>query len=191
MGVRPLVSIQRLAELDRRWTLALSRRVASHSCLRVASVLLARSGDGLVWIAVWAMLLALDPVSDRESLYRAMAAVPVTALVVTLLKFGVRRQRPLGAASARWSALPKHDIYSFPSGPAARSVCMATTLLLGSPTLGQLFAVWAVGICVARIGLAAHYMLDVVAGAAIGVSVAVSVTGAWPRVTAFLEALRL
>jgi membrane-associated phospholipid phosphatase len=155
----------RLLELDLAW----SRRLQSSSqagILRRLEILLAHSGDS------WFVLLALALSwwlgnSDWKTLSMALAiGVALTALMVFLLKYAVRRPRPAG----EWGNIyRKTDPHSFPSGHAARAVMMTVVALgLGPPWLGIGLAVWALFVCLSRVILGVHFLSDILAGSLLG-----------------------
>jgi undecaprenyl-diphosphatase len=93
-------------------------------------------------------------------------SVLVTAAIVMLIKFTVRRRRPEG----EWGGLyRKTDPHSFPSGHAARATMLAVTaLILGPNWFGWLLILWAPLVILARVAMGVHYLSDVLAGAMLG-----------------------
>ncbi len=90
----------------------------------------------------------------------------ITAVVVLLIKFTVRRRRPEG----EWGGIYRStDPHSFPSGHAAR-VMMLAVLAFGSgmPELGVLVLLWAILVASARVMMGVHYISDVLAGMLLG-----------------------
>lgn len=149
-----------------------ARLVAAVSARRVACAVcavLARSGDGPIWAIIAVLGLIIGGVPHRATILWIVGAVILTALLVTLVKHTVRRPRPHGIESARWSAMPKHDVYSFPSGHAARVACIACCVGASYPRAGGPIALWVLGVAVARIAVGAHYATDVIAGTLIGI----------------------
>ena len=159
------MSIQRILELDRRWTARL--RVAERpGALRRLAALLAHSGDSWLWLLG---LLVVWWKGDPR--WRAWAvdygsAVISLAIVVLAIKFAVRRQRPAG----EWGAIYRNtDPHSFPSGHAARAFLLAALSLgLGPAWLALLLLIWAPLVSLARVAMGVHYLSDVVGGALLG-----------------------
>jgi|YNPNPStandDraft_1061719.scaffolds.fasta_scaffold37180_2 membrane-associated phospholipid phosphatase len=180
-----------LAALDRRWSAKMAQVAESHALLRWGSVALAHAGDALLWLAIGLVILVWGSPRAREVLMQIGISVCLTALLVAGLKFGIRRERPRGKESAKWSLLPNHDLYSFPSGHAARAACIATSIAVAYPDVSLPFVIWLAGVCLSRVALAAHYLLDVLVGVLLGTSVAVLVTKAWPHIVVFLGRLPL
>lgn len=179
----------RAAAWDQRWSARMAGAVRGRRALYRGSAVLAHAGDGALWAAIALLLLILGAPADRWLLAPIVAAVALTALLVAAIKFSVRRGRPRGPESARWSSLPRYDVYSFPSGHAARVACIALCASAAYPGVRLLLVVWAVGVCLARVALAAHYLLDVLVGAALGVAVAAATSHVWPTIAVWLQAI--
>lgn len=181
--------IERLFSKSRRADLLVSswmaQKTRSHTLLLKGSTVLARAGDGLVWLIIGLLILFVGTPGGKGIVFQVASSVLLTALLVTGIKFSVRRERPQGTESARWSSLPQYDIYSFPSGHAARVACIAAGVSMAHPVLRLPFVVWAIGVCCARVALAAHYLLDVLAGILIGVLTANLVARVWPSLILF------
>lgn len=161
----PDMSLQRLHQLDRRWTerLSIAERPGP---LRWIAVLLAHSGDSWFWLAGLAILAWTSDGIWRSWAIALAATVLVTAIVVMGLKFTIRRRRPEGP----WGGLYRRtDPHSFPSGHAARAVLIAVLVLLWGPAwLASVIVVWAPLVLLARVAMGVHYLSDVAAGAALG-----------------------
>jgi len=97
-----------------------------------------------------------------------LGMILVLALIVTALKFSIRRRRPEG----EWGAIYRStDPHSFPSGHAARAALLAVSSLVWGPSwLGALLVLWAPIVSLARVAMGLHYLSDVIAGATLGVT---------------------
>ena len=93
--------------------------------------------------------------------------VLVTATLVLIVKFTVRRRRPEGD----WGGIYRStDPHSFPSGHAARAFLLATMAVAFGPAwFGILLAVWAPLVALARVAMGVHYFSDVFVGALCGI----------------------
>ena len=93
--------------------------------------------------------------------------VLVTAVLVLIVKFTVRRRRPEGD----WGDIYRStDPHSFPSGHSARSFMLATmALAYGPPWFGILLVIWAPLVALARVAMGVHYFSDVFVGALVGI----------------------
>jgi len=158
-----------------QWLLTLDQRASEQLAYRATPVartttIIAHSGDGIIWVALLSGVYLLVPHLRTEVLPTAIGLI-ATAVVVASLKFSIRRPRPQGPESAKWSAMPKHDVYSSPSGHAARAACLAWGASKLHPLAGCLAWGWAIILCWSRVSIRAHFCLDVVAGLIVGLLV--------------------
>jgi undecaprenyl-diphosphatase len=95
-----------------------------------------------------------------------IVAILLTAIIVFIVKFTVRRRRPEG----EWGKFYRStDPHSFPSGHAVRAVMLAVAILgLGPLWLGLLLLIWAPLVGLARVAMGVHYLSDVLAGMVLG-----------------------
>ena len=123
------------------------------------------SGLGLVYLLGWLL-------SDSY-LSRAAATIIIIVLavmlIITLIKFIVRRKRP--ARPGEFVAFD-YDVYSFPSGHAARLAALAVSAASFFPALSWMVVIVALGVAVARVVVGVHYISDIVVGLAVGAGVA-------------------
>jgi len=98
-------------------------------------------------------------------------AILVLAVIVLVVKFTIRRRRPEG----EWGGIYRNtDPHSFPSGHAARAFLIAVIASVFVPAwLVIVFWIWAPLVSLARVSMGVHYVSDVVAGAVVGVIVAI------------------
>jgi undecaprenyl-diphosphatase len=135
--------------------------------LRTLAAILAHSGDSWFWILGFLLTWWLGDEPWKTWALRMLGMILVLALLVTALKFSVRRRRPEG----EWGAIYRStDPHSFPSGHAARAALLAVLSLLWGPLwLGALLTIWAPFVSLARVAMGLHYLSDVVVGAILGV----------------------
>ena len=140
-------------------------------------------GSGVFLILLAAM--ALDPRSWRVLPRLALGAYGA-GLLADILKIVLARRRPnasdvmntevwdsfLGFFAWRnaqtWQEALSRDIQSFPSGHAATAAGLACALSRLYPRATWFFVILTVLACFQRIAYQAHYLSDVLAGAAIG-----------------------
>jgi len=125
--------------------------------------LLARTGDGLFWIAGSVVLLMRGASLGWDLLWTVLA----TMVSVFVVKGIIKRERPSGPGRAFSS-----DKYSFPSGHAARVTAVAITLAFDFPLWAVAFLLWATAVSLARVVLARHFLTDIAGGAVVGTAVA-------------------
>lgn len=119
---------------------------------------------------------------DYTGAYRLTVAQGATYGLVLGLKHLVGRPRPfvtrpLVSRSSHYGSSQGGQYQSFPSGHAALSAAIVTSVGLTYPrwyVLGP-GAAWAAGVSLSRVYLGVHYPSDVLVGAALGVGVAVLV----------------
>jgi membrane-associated phospholipid phosphatase len=157
--------MQRLLALDA--DLSARLRVAEKpGLLRNLAVFLAHSGDSWFWLAGLLLVWLLgDPAWKQRALVLGVGIL-ISAVVVMLIKFTIRRKRPEG----EWGGIYRStDPHSFPSGHAVRAVMLAVVALgLGPAWFGALLAIWAPLVCLARVAMGVHYLSDVLAGMLFG-----------------------
>lgn len=164
--------IERLIEADTRWSQRV--RVAEKpGLLRNLAAFLAHSGDSWFWLLGLVLLYFAGDVYWRWRALVLATGILITAVVVLVIKFTVRRRRPEG----EWGEFyRKSDPHSFPSGHAVRAVMLAVVVLgLGPGWLALLLAIWAPLVALARSALGVHYLSDVLAGMLLGLLMGVLV----------------
>jgi undecaprenyl-diphosphatase len=172
-----------ILELDAR--LSHQMRVAEKpGALRAMAAFFAHSGDSWFWaiglIAMWISGNAFW----KEWATVQFGSISLLAILVLVIKFRVRRQRPEG----EWGRIYRNtDPHSFPSGHAARAFLIATIAAgLGPPWLTIVLWIWAPVVALARVAMGVHYLSDIVAGALLGIAVAVIGLQVYPPLFAWL-----
>lgn len=128
---------------------------------------LAHSGDSWFWLIGLGIFWLFFPASRPLTGFLIVAILLLAALVM-VIKFTVRRRRPPGEWDIIYRATDPH---SFPSGHAARSMMLAVIALQTLPVeLALLVMGWATLVCLARVATGMHYISDVLAGTALGIS---------------------
>jgi len=176
----------KLVSLDERITAAL-RLKESAKKLKSLGVFFANSGDS------WFILLALFVVwlCTLGAWHHTMAVMAAStialAILVLIIKFSIRRQRPEG----EWGAIyRKSDPHSFPSGHAARVTMLAVLGLLYGPFwFGLILIIWAPLVSLARVVMGVHYFSDVLAGFILGILAAFGFYALAPGVANWLPFL--
>jgi len=120
--------------------------------------------------------------AGAASAYRLTLAQGGTYALVLGAKHLVGRPRPyvrraLTARADRYGPSKGEKYQAFPSGHAALSATLATSMSLTHPrwyVIGP-GAVWALGVSLSRVYLGVHYPSDVLVGAAVGAGVAVAI----------------
>jgi len=138
--------------------------------LRLWMLSATRCGDGWLW---YALGLAVALGGGRERLHALLASTLAVATGIAMfvtLKHVFRRERPCGLEPHCWAQLLPPDQFSFPSGHTITAFTIMASLGGFYPELlpGLLFC--AISIAASRVVLGMHFLSDVIAGAAIGVT---------------------
>jgi undecaprenyl-diphosphatase len=173
-----------ILELDAR--LSNQMRVAEKpGALRAIAVVFAHSGDSWFWaIGLIAMWISGNSFW-KEWAFVQLGCISLLAAMVLLIKFRVRRQRPVG----EWGRIYRNtDPHSFPSGHAARAFLIATIAAgLGPGWLAVALWIWAPLVALARVAMGVHYLSDVLAGALLGILVALIGLQIYPPLLGWLS----
>lgn len=139
--------------------------------LRAMAVFFAHSADSWFWGAALILLWLVSNSTWRRWEVVEFVGISGLAVLVMGIKFLVRRRRPEG----EWGGIYRNtDPHSFPSGHAARAFLIAVVASALAPLwLAVLLWIWAPIVSIARVAMGVHYVSDVVAGAALGIAVAV------------------
>jgi membrane-associated phospholipid phosphatase len=143
---------------------------------------------GKAWLQVWLLLVWFHIARRRQAVQAGLLALVIVGAVATPLKYAVARPRPYVVLRAQESGQidgnHTHHL-SFPSGDTAATFAVTTAIL---PALAWPVRLPFLGVCAAigclRVGVAAHYPSDVLAGAAIGLLagwLAIRLVAAWGR----------
>ena len=148
-------------------------------CFGIGYPYLVASGLAFVvmrWGGRWERLRPRGPAMRAAAIIPGFifAAVAASGLVVDLLKVLFGRTRPKllfagGAYDFGWLGL-RSDDWSFPSGHAATAAAVATALWCLWPRPLYLYVAAAALVALSRVWIGAHYLSDVIAGAAIAVA---------------------
>lgn len=133
---------------------------------RRLAIIFGHSGDSWFWLLGLLLVAWLGGEGWRRLAFALILGILLTAVVVLLIKFSVRRQRPEG----EWGQVYRRaDPHSFPSGHAARALMLAVvTLGMWPGWVGWLLLGWAPLVGLARVATGLHYISDVLAGWALG-----------------------
>jgi undecaprenyl-diphosphatase len=162
----------RLQELDAQFSSRV-RIAEDPGVQRTLAGILAHSGDSWFWIPALAVLYLAGSAIWKERALVMLVGIVITAVLVTAIKFTIRRQRPEG----EWGGVyRKTDPHSFPSGHAARGACLLTiAVALGPAWLALALLVWAPLMALSRVRMGLHYLSDILGGMLVGTVIGVLV----------------
>jgi undecaprenyl-diphosphatase len=134
--------------------------------LRRFAIIMAHSADP--WTSLIALFLLF---SFGDAFWKVRALVMITGTLLTagvvfVIKYTVRRSRPQGEWGRIYRVTNPH---SFPSGHAARCFMLAVVgFALGPFWFGLLLFIWGFLVSMARVGMGVHYLSDIIVGSVIG-----------------------
>lgn len=138
--------------------------------LRNIAIFFSHSGDSWFWLAglISAWFFSNSAFKKFETVI--FFGIGGLAVVVFIVKFFFKRQRPSGD----WGNIYRStDPHSFPSGHAARAFMIAVLgTFLAPGWLALLLWLWAPLVAFSRVTMGVHYLSDVLAGAILGILVA-------------------
>ena len=147
-------------------------RGAGQRWIRAPFQVASRLGDGIVWyILIGALPLIYGRTAIRTSLVMAVTGL-IGLLVYRFLKTRLLRERPFIRHPGITLAMPPLDRYSFPSGHTLHAVSFTCIAIARFPELAWVLLPLTGLIAASRIVLGLHYPTDVVAGGAIGATLA-------------------
>ena len=114
--------------------------------------------------------------------FNLLLALLLDIAVVAVIKAFTRRRRPAYNVDDQYATVKMVDKFSFPSGHATRAVMLAVVLTMVQGVtilLWPVLLLWAGAVCVSRVLLGRHHILDVAAGAVIGVVQAIIMGLVW------------
>jgi len=149
-------------------SLSAQMRVAEKpGTLRSIAMIFAHSGDSWFWAVGILLVWFLGDEFWKHYALVLGISVLITAILVLVIKFSVKRRRPEG----EWGGIYRTtDPHSFPSGHATRALMLATVVVgLGPPWFAILLVIWAPLVGMARVAMGVHYLSDVIVGTILGI----------------------
>ena len=137
--------------------------------LRLLCLLFEISGHGIIWFLYASMKCSLTNSWD-EAILLAMVLL-LDILVIAPVKVIFKRKRPEEDSGKMLGSVSQIDEYAFPSGHASRAVSITTMYIVLfnlPPMMTSLWIMWALGVCLSRVLLGRHHVIDVIAGMIVG-----------------------
>lgn len=148
-------------------------RTSRNRWVRIWFRIISRLGDGVFWYAIMAgIMLAQGETGLQACLHMAAAGLAGT-LLYKWLKGKTLRPRPYEVHQDIWLTGRPLDRFSFPSGHTLHAVLFNAILLVYYPVLAWLAFPFTLMVAASRVVLGLHYPSDVLAGAVIGILVAI------------------
>jgi undecaprenyl-diphosphatase len=133
---------------------------------------ISRLGDGIFWYLLMMLLPALYGTRGLTISLHMLLSAGLSLAIYKLLKQGTGRARPCDSYPVIHRHAPALDQYSFPSGHTMHAVGFTLVIGLHLPVVALMLLPFAVLIALSRMVLGLHYPSDVLAGAAIGATMA-------------------
>lgn len=166
--------LKRLEQWDQLSFCRLFNRCNSRYCAK-GSYWLSKTADGPLYLLLVLTLLALDVTDAKEFSLLLLTAFAIELPLYLVLKNCIRRARPADVLTAYIQAhITPSDQFSLPSGHTAGAFVVLTCIACYYPMILPLVLCWALGIGMSRILLGVHFPLDVVAGALLGTTCALT-----------------
>jgi undecaprenyl-diphosphatase len=131
-------------------------------------------GNGIFWYGLMLALLLVHGVAAAQAVVHMTCAGLVCTLLYRLLKQGTLRPRPYEVHAHIAAGAVPLDRFSFPSGHTLHAVAFSLVAAAYYPALWPALAAMTLAVAASRIVLGLHYPSDVLAGAALGATVALA-----------------
>ena len=133
-----------------------------------------RLGDGMFW---YGLIILLPFIYDQSALQASihMMLTGLTILAVyKIIKQLTGRRRPCNMHAEIFLVADPLDYYSFPSGHTLHAVSFTVVVMHYYPEMGLICIPFAIAVALSRIILGLHYPTDVIAGALLGSTLAMT-----------------
>lgn len=134
--------------------------------------LISRTADGPGYLAAPLALALIDRAAGLALFALLAAAFAIERPLYTVLKRGLKRNRPADAMPGFESFVVPADKFSFPSGHTSGAFVAATVIGALFPALLLPLYAWAALVGISRVFLGVHFPSDTVAGALMGSGIA-------------------
>ncbi|XP_037960973.1 phospholipid phosphatase 6 [Teleopsis dalmanni] len=145
-------------------------RFPSFKTMKVYSKYLEYSCNGILWLAMTiASIWLLNSKSYFQMQLNLLVGLIIDIILIAVCKAFVRRRRP-SPCDDMLTLGP--DKFSFPSGHASRAIFLLMFFIFLSPMSMIMWSpmiAWTASVCLSRLLLKRHFIVDVLAGMFIGV----------------------
>lgn len=174
-----------LIEWDKDASYLVYRWYGTHVVTRLPLLILEVSGHGVPWLIIPILIFLF-----KTELSATAAALMLNFLALTLLDLGVigilkplfRRSRPAYNTGIGHMTIHAVDQFSFPSGHSTRAGFLSSFVWhtqyhhadglaswINCPAFTMFVLIWAIALCMSRVALGRHHVLDVIFGYLLGV----------------------
>ena len=163
--------MNRLHELDLTLCLHINR-VGTYPLLTKVFRIISRLGDGIIWYSIMLVLPVIYGQPGLNATLHMLVVAAPSLLIYKYLKRTTSRPRPCKVLSHIKQHGPMLDQFSFPSGHTLHSVAFTLVVYYHFPGSVWLLTPFTLLVAISRPLLGLHYPSDVLAGAAIGATIA-------------------
>ena len=167
-----------LSKIDLYLTQSINKFVSRNSHLSIFLKYITHTSGGRTYILYFLIIPFLPKITDNMLsadaanfiwVYGGTAFVMFQVPIYFLLKHITKRERPYIKHDLTPIIKPP-DKFSFPSGHSASATLLTLLVIDQSSVLAPYFIGWMLIIFLSRVGLGLHYISDVIAGAALGIT---------------------
>lgn len=166
-------TMQPIARLDLAFSLLCMQHRFNLPVARLSKAV-SHTGDGHLYAVMGLLTWWLEPKFGQTFLLAGLLAFLLELPIYWVVKNSFKRRRPAQISHLLTSYITPSDQYSLPSGHTAAAFLMATLFGHFYPELGAVAFIWASMIGFSRILLGVHFLTDIVLGAALGISCALT-----------------
>ena len=163
--------MNKLQQLDLSLCISCNR-ISSYRLVSNFFSLVSRLGDGVFWYCLMLVLPLIYGLNGLLISFQMLSAAIPALLIYRFLKKTTLRPRPCAVTPAIKQQTHTLDQFSFPSGHTLHAVSFTLIVSSHLPFSAWVLAPFAIMVAGSRPILGLHYPSDVLAGAAIGASIA-------------------
>jgi undecaprenyl-diphosphatase len=172
-----IVSVRRVADLEMTLCETLNRKCHPAN-VKSFFVVVSWLGDGKIWYALMFLLPVLYGEGGLSTSWLMVQVGGVNLVLYKIIKQLIGRARPCEINANISLGTAPLDQYSFPSGHTMHAVAFSMIATASHPELAWLLYSFSSLVALSRVVLGLHYPTDVIAGAAIGATVAAALAAA-------------
>jgi len=130
---------------------------------------ISHSANGYYYLLIPALLYFFSPDMAPHFTIAALISFAFELPLCTIIKYGIKRNRPFEILDAIYYRRSPGDRFSLPSGHTSAAFVISVLISYFYPVLLLPSVVWASLVGISRIYLGVHYPSDVLAGTGIGI----------------------